>query len=257
MEENIAPDGAQAAAIQAPTMSFFQRLSGIYTTPQKTFEDIGRKPSWVGMFVIIAILALLMINLLPYRMGPDIYKEKAREAIPSFAASRMTPEQMDQAMEQSLSPTRRITTMVLTPVMQLVVFMIVAGAFLLVFVILGGQLTFKKSLAVTMWGLVPPGIVSSILTIIIMFVKDPSSLEIDPSGILASNLGMLVSRKEHPALASLLGSIDIFSFWAICMLTIGFAAVSEGKLTRGKAMAGVVVLWAIYVLGKVGWYSIF
>ncbi len=256
MEENVNPPGT-TAAVEAPTMSFVQRLGGIYTNPQNTFEDINRKGSWIGLFLIIASLTLVMINLLPYRMGPDIYKEKAREAIPSFAASRMTPEQMDQALEKSLSPARRYTTMVLTPIMQLVVFLIIAGAFLLVFVILGGQLNFKKSLTVTMWGLIPPGIVSSILSIIIIFAKDPSSLEVDPSEILTSNLGILASRKEHPALASLLGSIDIFSFWAIFLLSVGFSVASEGKLTRGKAMAGIVALWLLYVLGKFGWYSIF
>lgn len=257
MDENVNPMNREAAPVESPRLNFFQRLTGIYTGPQAVFEDINRKGSWLGLYLIFAVLTLVMINVIPYRMGPDNYKEKVREAIPSFAASRMSPQQMDEAVEKSLSPGRRIMTLVFTPVAQLATFAILAAVFLLVFIILGCQLTFKKSLAVTMWGMIPPGIVASILSIILVFLKDPDSLEVDPSGILASNLGMLVSRKEHPALASLLGSIDVFSFWAIFLLSVGFAASSEKKLTRGKAMAGVVFLWALYVLGKFGWHSIF
>jgi hypothetical protein len=99
--------------------------------------------------------------------------------------------------------------------------------------------------------------VLSLLGILFMFLKDPDTLELDPSSNVVSNLGILVARKEHPALSSLLSSIDIFSFWTIFLLAVGFAAASEKRLTRGKAMTGIVILWALVVLVKVGFKALF
>jgi hypothetical protein len=91
----------------------------------------------------------------------------------------------------------------------------------------------------------------TILSIIFMLVKDPQTLDINPAANVVSNLGALVSATEHPKLSSLLSSIDIFSVWTIFLLAVGFAACSERKLTTGKAAAGIVVLWLLYVAGKV------
>jgi hypothetical protein len=54
-----------------------------------------------------------------------------------------------------------------------------------------------------------------------------------------------------------LGSIDLFSFWTIVMLSIGLAAISGRKLTTKKAATGVVILWVLYVLAKSGFRMIF
>jgi hypothetical protein len=69
-------------------------------------------------------------------------------------------------------------------------------------------------------------------------------------GVLVGNLGTLVNSKAHPFMASIAGSIDIFSFWQMALLAIGIAAISERKLTVKKSGIGVVSLWAVYVLGK-------
>ena len=55
---------------------------------------------------------------------------------------------------------------------------------------------------------------------------------------------------------SLFSSIDLFSLWTIILLAIGFAAMSEKKLTPGKAATPIVVLWLIWVLLKMGFWAI-
>jgi hypothetical protein len=255
MEENLNPAVSAAPITEMPGLSFMQRLTGVYTEPQKTFEDIGRRGGWLGMFVIMAALAVVMVYILQIRMDHETYMRKALEMSP--LTSRLSDEQKQTIISQPQSAYQRYSGMVLAPVGVLVVYLICAAAFLLIFVIMGGTLNFKKSLAVTVWGMAPPGIVGSLLGILFMFLKDPDTLEIDPSLNVVSNLGILVSRKEHPALASLLSSIDIFSFWTIFLLAIGFAAASEKRLTRGKAMTGIVIVWALYVLIKVGFKAIF
>lgn len=96
-----------------------------------------------------------------------------------------------------------------------------------------------------------------LLAILFMFVRDPDTLELNPAKNVASNLGILVSEKAHPVLNSILGSVDLFSFWTIALLSIGFAAVSDRKLTTKKSATMVVLLWAVWVLVKAGWSALF
>jgi hypothetical protein len=81
----------------------------------------------------------------------------------------------------------------------------------------------------------------------------------NPAANVASNLGAfgLIDEKAHAFLASILTSIDVFSAWTIALLSIGFASVSDRKLSAQKAAAAVLALWAVYVLGKAGIATLF
>ncbi len=244
-----------AVETSGPRMNFFQRLVGIYGNPQATFEDINRKGTWLGVFLIMAVLVSAMSFLPQYRMDHETYMRKALQMNPM--TRKMTEEQIKPILERPQSAFQRYSSIVFAPVGVLVAYLVCAAALLLVFVLLGGGLTFKKTLSFTIWGMAPPGFVSTILASILMMVKDPDTLDIDPSKNVASNLGILVSSTEHPVLSSLLSSVDLFSFWTIFLLATGFSIASEGKLTKGKAATGVVLLWGIYVAIKVGISAIF
>jgi len=255
MEENLNPEVSAGPVMETAGLSFAQRLVGVYAEPQKTFEDIGRRGGWLGMFLIIAVLASAMTYILQTRMDRETYMRKGLEMSPF--TSRMSEEQKQAIISQPQSALRQYSSVVLAPIGVLVFYLLCAAVFLLAFVIMGGALNFKKSLCVTVWGMAPPGLVLSLLGILFMYLKDPDTLEIDPASNVVSNLGMLVARKEHPVLSSLLSSIDIFSLWTIFLLAVGFAAASEKRLSRGKAMTGVVIVWVLAVLIKVGFKAIF
>ena len=53
-------------------------------------------------------------------------------------------------------------------------------------------------------------------------------------------------------LFKLLNSIDIFSFWTLLLLSIGFAATNPKKLRGGKAFTIAFSVWAFYVVLRVG-----
>jgi hypothetical protein len=139
----------------------------------------------------------------------------------------------------------------LAPVNLLIAFLILAGIFLLAFVLMGATLTYKKALAVTFWAMAPPAIILTLLAIVFMLVKEPDSLDvIDISKNVASNPAVAVDEKTNPLLHSLLARIDLFSFWTIYLLTLGFATVSGTRL--GKAATVILVLWGLYVVIRVG-----
>jgi hypothetical protein len=255
MEGNVTTPASNAPGPEVPRLNFVQRLVGAYVSPQETYEDINRKGSWLGIFLIIAVLAAAL-GYLPQRlMGPEAYMRKALAMNPM--TKNMSEEQIKQILDRPQNAFQKYSSIIFAPVAVLVAYIVSAAALLLIFVLMGGGLTFKKSLTFTIWGMAPPGLVGSLLAILFLFVKDPESLEVDPSANVVSNLGALVSAKEHGVLHSLLASIDLFSFWTIFLLALGFSVASNGKLSKGKAAAGVTVAWGIYVLGKVGFSAIF
>ncbi len=255
MEGIVTSPETNQPVTEGPRLNFVQRLVGAYVSPQETFEDINRKGSWLGIFLIIAVLAAAM-SYLPQRiMDHETYMRKALEANP--LTRKMPEDQIQKIVEQPQSAFQKYSPLVFTPIVILVVYVICAAALLLIFVLMGGGLNFKKSMTFTIWGMAPPGLVGSLLAIVFMFTKDPDSLDVDPSANVVSNLGHLVSAKEHGVLHSLLASFDIFTVWTIFLLSIGFSIASGGKISKGKAAVGVIIAWAIYVLGKVGFTAIF
>jgi hypothetical protein len=215
-----------------PQMSFFQRLSGIFFEPGKTFADINRKPSWLGIFLILSVFTIPFTYVLMSRIDTTTQVRQRLEA------RGVPPEQIEQQIQMTntftQSPVYRYGFAAVAPVMSLVSNLVIAALFLLLFIIMGAPLTFRKSLAVTFWGFFPPGIVAMLLSLVIMLAKGDTP--VDPQHMLMSNLGIFGDSKAHPAI---------------------FAAVSAGKMTTKKAATGIIILWALYVLGKVGYNAFF
>jgi len=254
--ENLKPNAeGTASATGDAGMGFFDRLVGIYFEPQRTFEDIRLRHGWLGIFLIVCVLAMAVNHTLTTRMDQETFMRKSLAMNPM--TKNMTEEQIQQIVSQPRGVFSRYSGIVLAPLAILVSYAVIAGLFLLLFVLMGATLNFKKSLAASIWGMAPPSILLTLLSILFMFIKDPADIEINPANNVASNLGLLVSEKEHPVLNSLLSSLDVFSFWTIFLLGLGFAALSDRSLTVKKATMGVLILWAVWVLGKAGFYAIF
>jgi len=95
-----------------------------------------------------------------------------------------------------------------------------------------------------------PGVVAFLLGILIVFLKDPST--VDLQHLIASNPGAFVSDDSPKWLGVLLGSLDIFSIWTLLLLAAGYSATNPKKISYGKALAWVVAVWLIFVLLKTG-----
>lgn len=240
---------------EAAPMNFAQRLAGIYFEPKNTFEDIRRRSSWVGIFILLSALALASQYVLTSRMDHETFMRKALQMNPMTKS--MPEEQIQQVLARPQSAFQKYSAYVFAPLGILVTYLVIAGIFLAAFTLMGASIPYRKSLATTFWGMAPPGILLTLLGILMMYIKDPAELSLNPADNIVTNLGRLVSDKEHPVLASLLGSIDLFSLWTIALLAVGFATVSDGKLTTRRAAVGVVVVWGLWVLGKAGFHAMF
>jgi hypothetical protein len=261
MEDN--PTTAVAAAEEAPRMTFFQRLIGIYFEPAKTFEDISRRRSWLGIFILICVANLGVTYLLQWRMDPADAARKGLAMSEPVMKRFLGPEQLAQiqaqAEKQALQPKSfwaKYGPIVTTPLGAYIVYLIMAAIFLLAFMVIGAGISYRKSFTVAVWGMGPPGVLVTLLSVLFIFIKNPLDLDIVPIYNVVSNLGPLVDFKAHPVLNSLFSSIDIFSLWTVILLSLGFAAMSEKKITAGKAAVPIVVLWVIWILIKMGFWSI-
>jgi hypothetical protein len=205
-------------------MSFFQRLTSAYFEPSKAFADVNRRPSWLALFIVLALLTMATAFVVAMRVDQEALIRKSIESL----GIQMSEEQMNQALASQRTPLARYQSMISAPVYIIVSNLVIAAIFMVLFMLAGTSLNYRKSLAVTFWGLGPPGAIESILYILILFMDS----------------------KAHPIMASLAGSIDVFSFWKMALLAIGFAAISDRKLTAKKAGIGVIVLWVVYVIGK-------
>ena len=106
----------------------------------------------------------------------------------------------------------------------------------------------------TSWVFVATGLVTLPLTYLTLYLKDDWTL--NAQEVLQANPSLFFERGQVAApIFSLLGSLDLFSFWGMALLAVGFGLAS--RKTFGSAFWGVAMPWLLYVLVKVGLAALF
>lgn len=243
-------------AVQAPeapeSVNSFGRVFGVLFSPKETFQSIARKPTWLLPMVIVILISVIAVGIFGYRGGWRPYLEKQLANNSRF--QQLSAEQQEQSMELQMKLVPRFVYFEVAVVVAL--FLVVLAALLLgVFNgLMGAKLNFKTSLGIVTHASMT-GIVSGALAILIVSIKDPASVDIQ--NIVASNVGAFLSSDSPKWLASLCGSLDIFSFWQMILLALGFSVADPKQLSFGKAFGWIFGLWLIYVVAKVGLVAAF
>jgi hypothetical protein len=162
---------------------------------------------------------------------------------------QMTPEQREKMLDQQtkIAP---IFGYVFGVLGIFIVAVIVAAVLMVAFnVMTGGGIGFTTSLGIVTHSWVP-GIIGGLLGILVLFLKDPST--IDLQHLVAANAGAFLSDDAPKWQEALLSSFDLFTFWSMILMGIGYSAANPKKISFGKALGTIVVVWAIYVVCKVG-----
>ena len=242
-----APD-AQAR----PAISPFGRVIGVFFSPKATFEDIVRKPSWVLPVILLTVLSIGVSFSINQRVNWREFMAQQIEKSPQSA--NMSAEQKEQRIEGGAKFTPIVTWVigVCGPILfTLVVALFMWGAYNL----LGGANTdFATSFAITTHAALT-GLVSSLLFILILYLKPPGT--VDMENPIATNLAVVLPDDSAKWMVALLKSIDIFTFWTLILLAIGFATTNPKKLKGSKAFTIAFSVWAVYVVLRVGTAWIF
>jgi hypothetical protein len=173
----------------------------------------------------------------------------AQQIEKSPQSANMSAEQKEQRIEGGAKFTPMVTWVIgaCGPILfTLIVALVMWGAFNL----LGGANTdFATSFAITTHAALT-GLVSSLLFILILYLKPPGT--VDMENPIATNLAVLLPDDSAKWMIALLKSIDIFTFWTLILLAIGFATTNPKKLKGGKAFTIAFSVWAVYVVLRVG-----
>lgn len=244
----VSPDAPEPQ----PQMSAISRVFGVLFSPKKTFEDIVRKPGWVVPVLLSTILSIVVSYSLVQRVNWREYISQQMDKSPQ--AAQLTADQKAQRVETGVKFTTPFIYAfgVVGPVLLALIFALIFwGAYSL----LGGISTnFSTAFAIAAHAFMT-GLVSAPLLILVLFLKDPSA--IDPNNPLASNLAAVLPEDSAKWLEALCKSFDVFTFWTLILLAIGFAAVNPKKLKGAKAFSIAFGVWAVYVVLRVGWNFIF
>ena len=234
-------------AVAPESSNAIGRMFGALFSPRKTFESIARHPTWLPPVILACLVALVVVAIFSHRVGWRSYLEK--QLANSSRFQQMPTDQQQKTLEAQLKYTPRFAyaEVIIAPFAGALA---LAGIFLGVFNGLAGtRLSFKTSLGIVSYSWMP-NIISGILGIVVLLVKDPAT--IDLNNLVASNAGAFLADNSPKWLVAMLTPVDIFSFWVMILLAIGYSAAAPKKLSSVKAFAWILSLWVVYVLVRVG-----
>jgi Yip1 domain len=247
----MATTAVPAPEAQVP-INHVGRIIGVFFSPKETFQSIARQPSWILPVLLMTVLGLLVAFSMNKRVD---WREVASKRIEeSPRASQLSAEQKEQqlAMSAKISPAIAYGFGLLGPVLLAV---IVGGVMLGAYNLLGGAgANFKVSMGIVSHAYVT-SMVSSLLFLLILFLKPPGTVNIENP--VAANLGAFLPDGTSKTVMALGTAIDLFSFWTIFLIGLGFAAYNPKKLKLGSSISIALSVWAVYQACRLGLTYIF
>jgi hypothetical protein len=240
-----------------PGLSEPQRLVNTFIAPRKTFEDLKRNPSWWVPWLITGIFSIIFGAVAVQKIDIPRFLQQQIEKSPSAQRrlEQLTPEQRERGM--AVQATIVKGTFFAFPVISLLSGLVIAAVLMAVFnFILGAEVPFQRAMAVVFYSYVPLIISTILLTVSILVSSDPNTIDI--TNPMPTNPGFFMDPLGNQFIYSIASSLDIFSIWVVTLLGLGFATTSSNR--RPDAATGITtmfVVFAIFVLGRAAWKSMF
>jgi len=234
-----------------------QRLLNAFIAPKKTFEDLKRNPSWWVPWLVAGIFSIIFGAVAVQKIDIPRFLQQEIEKSPSAQRrlEQLTPEQREKGM--AVQATFVKATFYAFPVISLLGGLILAAVLMGVFnFILGAEVPFQRAMAVVFYSYVP-FIISTILLIVSILVSsDPNTIDI--TNPMPTNPGFFMDPLGNRFIYAIASSLDIFSVWVVALLGLGFATASSNrKPSVSTGITTMFVVFAIFVLGRAAWKSLF
>ncbi|KAB2966838.1 MAG: YIP1 family protein [Thermoanaerobaculia bacterium] len=212
-------------------------------SPEAAFRAIAARPLFALALVLLVVAGVIAVGVGFSKVTAEDYlravEEGGREMPPQF---REEPERL-----MSIARWGAVVSAALVPTL---LYFALAGIFLVVFRLLGSEIDYRRSLSVTVHGLLPLGVAALVGVVIALARETVSVEELQGGGLVMSNLGFLAGEETSKPVRALLTSVDLFSAWAIGLLALGYRIVA--RVSPGAAWGAVAVIWALGVAVKVG-----
>jgi hypothetical protein len=229
------------------TISPFGRIIGVFFSPKATFEDIARRPSWIAPLALITVLSVIVCFSINQRMNWRDYISQQIEKSPQSA--QMSAEQKAQRIEAGAKFAPIFTYVFGVPITVLLVLLtalLMWGAYNL---LAGANASFGVSFAIVSHAFLV-SVVSSVLFIAILFLKPFGTVDLDNP--VAANVAAFLPDDSAKWLVTLCKQVDIFTFWILVLIAIGFAAANPKKLQGGKSFSIAFSVWLAWVVLRTG-----
>jgi len=239
-----------------PADSFLSRLLGVFVSPTTTFDSIARRPGFLAPILTVVIASWALFDTMYWKVGMETMTRMQMERNPFTA--RMTPEQIEQAVNQSAGHLTRtlIITDVFIVIASILFLLILAGlGMVIVNAIFGGNVKFKTFFSVASYADLP-ALLGVILGLVVILLGGTDNF--DPQNPMPVNLAFFLNYKEVPKpLFSLAGSVDIVAIWTLILLGLGMSRATGGKVKPLPITLSFLGAWAIWIGGKVALAAIF
>lgn len=228
------------------------RLLGVLLSPGETFRSIEARPTWVAPLLVLMILAGTVSFLVQMKLDP----EEAVRAQVSKMKVDIPEEQVDKMIRDAESQTpgtKAAGAAVLTAILA-ASYALLAAIFLALLRLFESEIDYQRAFATTLYGYAPQAL-AALISIPILLGRETLTFDEATQGILVSSLAALAPEDASSMLRALLGSLDLFSIWTVALLALGFRVV--GKVSMAVSTGIVVLLWLIYIGGKLGITALF
>jgi hypothetical protein len=208
-----------------PRKSFAARFVGVFLAPHEAFADVARAPDFVAPLVVFILSIVAVTETMLAKIGMERIVRQSIER--SSRASSLTPEQMQQAVEQGA----RIGSIFAHAafVWAVIPLLIYAGiGWAIVNLILGGQVNFKTAFSVTCYAELVSSL-GALTTVATILFGDPEHFNPDSPGPGSAGFFLNPLETSKP-LMSLASSLDIFLLWFMILLAIGFSEATGRKV---------------------------
>jgi hypothetical protein len=216
-------------------------LVGAITAPVRTFESISRHPTWRLALVLLALLGAIAVWIGYGKVEPGDFMAYLE------ASGRPLPPSFDAEQALRFARVFGVTAAVIfAPLMYLAL----AGIFLWLLRMMGAELDYRRSLAVTTHGMLPFAVASIVGLAIATTREEIAMRDVEGGAWIPSHLGVFAGDDAGNLARAALSSVDLFSVWCIVLLGLGYAIV--GRVGRSKAFTAVGIVWGIGILVKLG-----
>jgi hypothetical protein len=236
-----APESGRDGELSAAAAS---RIARAFVSPAQAFSELASSPTWLLALLLFVVVALAGHFVITPRIDFEATLRQAISENPR-TAERLTEDRIAETaeMQRKFARVWGYTIPVTVPVMMLAV----AGVYFLGLKVFGSTAEYRPVFSGVIHATLPPTVVSSVLLSIVALRREGFAAQ-DLQTMLKSNLGAVLDPETPEFVMSLARTLDVFTVWLWVLLVFALAAV--GRVSRGKAVGLVAVVWGLWAIGK-------
>jgi hypothetical protein len=235
---NVEPQSAESSAVEA-TPNLVQRVIMVFTEPTGLGAVLRRTAPWFWTVAIVGIISAVIMLLLP--------TDLLQAAIEAQARAR--PEGQEGPDPETMLMIGRLSGTAMALVMTFISAFVTAGALYLAFnVVFGQDTTYRQHLSATahVWWI---GLLAFIVVVPIWISRGEMQTKL--------GLGLLLQDTPETFVGHFLNGITLFGLWSGAALGAVESGLSGGRLTVGKGIGAVLVLYLIWVVFQAALSTLF